>query len=351
MKHFTFLLLACLLSLPAFSQKSNKEKALDALIEAGMMRREGNNLIFRVNSYSDTAQYKLMYSGLINDPKVRLRFETISGVNTPKQSFSPDNTGLNTSGQANVNPADLTQMTASSGSGSAFSNMKTFGFVGVVTPGASQQFSEHQWTVPPGVTRLRLEGWSAGADGAGVDFIAGGGGGGGAYFMALIEVEAGDNLRIRVPGSGKNVYPLVVQFTNGNKGSLTLRSGFYPIKEASNLATYDGKGGFLEQNSGLFANSTFSIRGEDGEKNFLVPTERIMENVYKFYQDGKKGGDAPRGGFGGKGAKHISLFEGGDETASDGSFPGGGGGGGLEMTNIRGLESGKGAAGFLIIYY
>lgn len=351
MKSLTLLILACLLSLTAFSQKSNKEKALDAMIESGMIRRQGNDLILRVNSYSDTAQYKLMYSGLIDDPNVRLRFETISAVNTPKQPASLSNAGLNTTGQAEVNPNQLTQIAAPSGLGPSFSNMKTFGFVGVVSDGASQQFSEHSWTVPPGVTKIKFEGWSAGADGAGADFVAGGGGGGGAYFMAIIEVEPGDNLRIRVPASGKNLYPLLVQFTTGNKGSITLRSGFYPVKEASGISSYDGRGGFLEQNSGVFANSTFSIRGQDGEKNFLLPTEPITDRVYKFYQDGKNGGDAPKGGFGGKGAKHISLFEGSDVAASDGSFPGGGGGGGLEMTNIRGLQSAKGASGFLIIYY
>lgn len=352
MKRYALLLFACLLSSLAFSQKSNKEKALDALIEAGMVRRQGNDLIFRVNSYSDTAQYKLIYAGLIDNPNIRMRFETASSVAAPKPSVPLSNTGLNTSGQAQVNPNDLSQLPAAPGPGPAFSNMKLFGYAGTISPDASQQFTEHTWTVPPGVTKLKLEGWSAGADGSGEDFSAGGGGGGGAYFLSMIEVEPGDNLRIRVPASGKNLYPLIVQFMSGNKGSITLRSGSFPVKEVNGVQVFDGKGGFLDQSSGVFDGNTFSIRGEDGEKFFFMISERISGAISynRFYLDGKKGGNAPRGGFGGKGARKIDGLEGSVVPATDGIFPGGGGGGGLEGRSDSD-RGGRGASGLLIIYY
>lgn len=347
MRKLGLLLCFFLFGFLALAQKSDKEKALDAMIDAGMIRRDGNNLILKVPSYADTARYKLMYSGLITDPNVRLRFETTFSVATPTQSSPPISTsGLNTSGMANVRPSDLSQLPSTPVAG-ARSRMKTFGFVGVISPTASQQFSEHSWTVPEGVTSIQLEGWSAGADGFVGPDVNGGGGGAGAYFLSVIEVVPGTVFRIRVPAGGKNCYPLVIQ---SDVGSLTLISGKYPVSADDQSGRYDGRGGYLDQSSGNFSGNIFSIRGEDGERNLAIPLDRQTSNLYRYYQNGSRGGAAPRGGSGGVGAIHISLAE-SDVPAKDGNFPGGGGGGGLESTGIRGLESGRGAAGFLIIYY
>ena len=348
MKKLGFIILLVLVSLSGFAQKSDKERALEALIESGMIRKDGKNLIVRVPSYADTARYKLMYSGLITDPNVRLRFETSSSVAVPTQPSNPiSGTGLNTTGQTIVKPNELSQFEPGTGS-VGMSKMKIFGFVGTINPSGSQQFSEHTWTVPEGVTSIRMEGWSAGADGFGASYGSGGGGGAGGYFMSVIDVTPGYVFRIRVPASGKDLYPLVIQ---SEAGSITLISGKFPQKMEGGIERFDARGGYLDQSTGNFSGNTLSIRGEDGEKSLAIPIERIgSTEVYKFYNNGSKGGNAPRGGAGGRGAIHISLRE-MDVTAKDGNYPGGGGGGGLEMTGIATLKSARGASGLLIIYY
>lgn len=347
MKKLLFPLLMVLLVWDAQAQKSDKEKALDAMIQSGMIRREGNNLIVKVPSNADTAQYKLMYSGLITDPKIRLRFETSTPVSATVSPSGPifSNQGLNTSGQAQVRPQDLGAMTSPSQM-AAQSHMVVLGYTGMISPTASQQFTEHSWTVPAGVTSVRMEGWSAGADGYGT----GTGGGAGGYFLSVIQVVPGTVFRIRIPASGKILYPLIIQ---SDLGSLTMTSGKHPAVEMRDLTPEASKGGFLERISGVFEGNTFSIRGEAGHPVMSTPLREIASNVYTWQTIGGKGGDAPRGGSGGEGIFKVNSFPELSRASQPGNFPGGGGGAGYEQydPNASEINSSSGASGVLIIYY
>ena len=330
----------------AQAQKSDKEKALDAMIQSGMMRREGNNLIVKVPSYADTARYKLMYSGLINDPRIRLRFETGTPVSAMSTRSEPEfsNQGLNTSGEARIDPQDLGGAMGAP-MAPAQSKMAMFGYTGIISESA-QQFSEHTWTVPPGVTFIKMEGWSAGADGHG----SGIGGGAGGYFMSVIQVVPGTVFQIRIPASGKNLYPLVIM---SEVGSLTMLSGKHPNIAMQDYTPADSRGGYLDRVSGVFEGNTFSIRGENGERIRQTPLREISRNVYTYQYLGGKGGDSPRGGVGGEGMFKVSLFPELTQEAQPGNFPGGGGGSGIELydPNAPGNKSKPGASGYLIIYY
>ncbi|WP_111670164.1 hypothetical protein [Algoriphagus litoralis] len=347
MKSALILFFMVLLIWDAQAQKSDKEKALDAMIQSGMIRREGNNLIVKVPSNADTAQYKLMYSGLITDPEIRLRFETSTPVSATAPPSGPlfSNQGLNTSGQAQVIPQDLGAMSSPS-QAAVQSHMVVFGYAGMISPTASQQFTEHSWTVPAGVTSVRMEGWSAGADGYGT----GTGGGAGGYFLSVIQVVPGTVFRIRIPASGRNLYPLVIQ---SDLGSLTMTSGKHPAVEMRDLTPEASKGGFLERTSGVFERNTFSIRGEAGHPVKATPLREIASNVYTYQIIGGKGGDAPRGGSGGNGIFKVTGFPELSKAAQPGNFPGGGGGAGYEQydPNATEINSSSGASGVLIIYY
>ncbi len=71
--------------------------------------------------------------------------------------------------------------------------------------------SPQTWTVPPGVSCVKLKVWGAGGGGGGYDApncintnIRGGHGGGGSYVEATIAVQPGDVLTIYVGGGGGN---------------------------------------------------------------------------------------------------------------------------------------------------
>lgn len=68
-------ILLMLLPVALFSQNTQEEKALQALVNAGMVRREGNHLIFKVKKASDTAQVKMMYGAFFNNNKWVIGFD------------------------------------------------------------------------------------------------------------------------------------------------------------------------------------------------------------------------------------------------------------------------------------
>ncbi|MFN4313454.1 MAG: RICIN domain-containing protein [Chitinophagaceae bacterium] len=66
-----------LILLPAivFAQNTQEERALSALVNTGMVKQEGNKLIFKVKKASDTAQIKLMYGAFFTNNKWEIGFD------------------------------------------------------------------------------------------------------------------------------------------------------------------------------------------------------------------------------------------------------------------------------------
>jgi hypothetical protein len=77
MKCFFLSIAVGLILLPAivFSQNTQEERALSALVNAGMVKQEGNKLIFKVKKASDTAQIKLMYGAFFSSNKWEIGFD------------------------------------------------------------------------------------------------------------------------------------------------------------------------------------------------------------------------------------------------------------------------------------
>jgi hypothetical protein len=331
----------------AFSQAStSQERTLEALKQSGIVRQEGSTLIYKVQKASDTAQVRLLYSNLLNDPGYQVKFEVAGQkpvkVNTPVTNVPKTNLPIisNTANNQGSGTSDSPNC--------CFCNMKTFQYVGMGSDRTvANPFSEHSWIVPAGVTKIKFEAWSAGGNGGNRN-LRGGGGGGGAYVSGIIEVSGGMTLKIRIPGGG-SAYPLIVQSEPGGVGYLSVESGQNAQK--TNDDTFNGRGGRLLQSTGMFSGTVVNFQGENGLPSYLLDFNKGGSIAQKVFF-GNDGGASPRGGFAGKGALYSDQDSRSRCFATDGSFPGGGGGGGdLYFSQPEQNKSGRGAAGLLIIYY
>lgn len=374
-KIFLFGLLFFCIHAIAQTPAGDKEKMIASLKQSGLLRQEGNTLIYKVNRAGDTAQAKLMYGNVFNGTQYTLRFEVdgkYAGAvknKTPK-TFSP-NTTVNTNSNQTTNTAVVS-------AGCCCSNMKVFPpNAAVMVRKANALFVDETWTVPQGVSAIKIEAWSAGGDGwteyidsdpaanTATYVLRGKGGGGGAYALVTLAVTAGDILKMHIPYGGSNA-TLTLQLNDRTTGGLNLESG-HNGREAQGIAALNGKGGKLGLYSGVFAGNVFSIAGADGEASFIsanydnraehssgILTSNIdYDRFNPFYG---KGGDAPRGGSGGYGLKQRKLLMMESEvdgyiSATDGKAPGGGGGSGMDNARQVKLSSGRGADGVVIIYY
>lgn len=292
-----------------------------------------------------------------------------SSVVAAAQIKQPGN--LNSSGKVNVAPASLKQIEGTSNC--SFCNVKTFGYTGTGvgnTNSTNGPFSDHSWTVPIGITKIKIEAWSAGGNGWSEIYptqvtrndsifdIRGGGGGGGAYYYGILSVSPGDIVKMRVPGGG-GISPLIVQFSVAGKGYLRMQSGA-DAKDANNPHRFNGKGGSVETKTGVFSDNSYFFRGSDGNESFLDNYVNNTDNVtrtsfggaprvdlFDVYDiNGGDGGQASKSLSGGTGYKFISYRR-KHIPSKDGAFPGGGGGGSIYQYS----RVGRGAAGLIIIYY
>lgn len=175
------------------------------------------------------------------------------------------------------------------------------------------------FTVPAGVSKIRVRAWGAGGGGLAVgDNANGWGGGGGAYTEATLSVTAGESLTV-ITGAGG-----AVDTTGGDtqvlRGATVLMSS-----GGGKRGTLEGVGGTYTFDAGV---SGFGING--GSAN----------NSYRQGGNGDpilsaQGGASPMGGSGGRG---------GSGAQSAGIAPGGGGSGGWGSANA-------GAAGRVEIEY
>ena len=181
--------------------------------------------------------------------------------------------------------------------------------------------SNASWPVPGATAEMIVEAWggggSGGGQGAGGSLTErGAGGGAGAYGMKLHQGTIDSTLNVMVGAGGAAALS-----TNGNNGGTTSVVG----TNFGTLSVPGGSGGNRGFTSGAFGGSggttptgaNVAIKGGDGGVQFAFTAYFGV------------GGDAPRGGIGGKSAPSIA-----------GGTPGGGGSG-----EINGPSSGSGAGG------
>jgi hypothetical protein len=372
MKYSLLLATAFTCTLIANAQVKDADELVNKLEASGVLRKTGpNTLEFYISKPSDSVMLKSKYADVLknkNGTPYEINY-VVGKATKPVKKENDPTTNMNK--QPVVEPT-VSMIKPPPPADGSFSRIKTFGYVNVSSnenPGT--RYAIYNWTVPVGVTKLKIEGWSAGGDGeakryarlkSGQDSmyeLQGGGGGGGAYVLSFIEVKPGDELKIRIPGGGSNG-SLTIEFPQSRKGHLSLTCGRNAAMEGAQIR-FDGKGGRMDINTGIFSDNTFSQRGEDGEKAELLNYENSSNNVtmqhtatgapipgstvdrFEYYCG--DGGDAPHSMHGGRGGTIIQKV---NLHGKNGGNPGGGGGGGL---GNQYQKAGRGMPGFLIIYY
>lgn len=182
------------------------------------------------------------------------------------------------------------------------------------------------WTVPSGVSRICVEVWGGGGNGASGDWSVGGGGGGGGggYGYNCFTVQSG------------NSYTVIVGSTTGNSsfgGTLLFATG-----GSNGNSTTGGAGG---TSNGVI----LKINGSNGKSG--VSSIGLLA--------GGDGGNSGNGGIGGNGGGKSYCTVNGNSVAcpsSQGGSPGGGGGGGGTVTSSKTNSPGSsGGNGKVVIYW
>jgi hypothetical protein len=203
------------------------------------------------------------------------------------------------------------------------------------------------WTVPAGVTRIRVEAWGAGGGGSN-----GAGGGGGGYVMALFTVTPGQIISINngLGGAGGG--------TSSSYGDDTeVVVGAYTVNAAGGSgasATSYGMGSAGNVTGGSI--NYIVLRGEQGHHC----TTSFYNNGSTYFEQ-SIGGDGGHGGnsinTGGRGSYRVFLgaspyTQQRQMSADQGKQPGGGGGSGWLRIADGGYSSGvTGGAGMTVISY
>lgn len=178
------------------------------------------------------------------------------------------------------------------------------------------------WPVPAGTTEMIVEGFAAGASGAGGNTTAGhrgSGGGGGGYFLKHHNGVMDATLNIQIGAAGAAV-AAQAGGASGNAGGNTTITG-------TNLGTLTANGG----NGGTTGIATGGTGGSASGADINITGESgRSSNSATIAQDVFGGGGAPNGGPGGK-----------NNVGSNGEVPGGGG----ACSNHIASNSGAGARG------
>lgn len=196
-------------------------------------------------------------------------------------------------------------------------------------PGPTAFTSSGTYTVPNGVTKLRVRAWGAGGGGGGnTTQGGGGGGGGGAYVEHIITVTPGQAVTVtRGAGGagGSNSSGTAAGNDGATGGSTTVAgSGFTTITAPGG----DGGGGSVSSGQGdsgvggIGSGGTVNMTGQAGQAGLYISGALGM---------GGMGGAAAAGGGGGGGSTGLP---------GAGSSPGGGGAGG--GSNYAGGAGGNG---------
>ncbi len=201
------------------------------------------------------------------------------------------------------------------------------------------------WTIPAGVTKVRIEAWGGGGGGA-----SGGGGAGGTYILTQeIPVTAGDNITVTIGNSGAAAS---TETTNGIAGGQTSITGSF--------GSYFAKGGGGGSPFGGGIGSIFSLVGDDyvqipgtcGSSATIEYAERTAGQFVEIIKNANGGSIAPtfnNGGTSGTSVRDLStgLFI--KNTAPPVPIINGTGGGGGYAGGIG--WGAQGRSGMVIIFY
>lgn len=205
-----------------------------------------------------------------------------------------------------------------------------------------------QWTVPAGVTGVRVL-VVAGGGGGGGNLTSGGGGGGGVLHEVGYAVTPGDSINVTIGkggAAGSNAWNLPNNFNNGTNGDNSVFGSLTAIgggggggggtnSQRGNPGSAGGSGG---GGGRCWVNCNTSLTTSNGNK-------RLGGNSTSG--QGNRGGDAPFiNGAGGGGAGAAGMPSTGSESGAGGdglstnisgaaTYFGGGGGGGSETTSTR----------------
>jgi hypothetical protein len=203
------------------------------------------------------------------------------------------------------------------------------------------------WTIPPGVTSLRITvvgGGGGGAPGSEKDpyWSGGGGGGGGGILQTTLNVMPGNEIRYQVGAGGPGTGPVgsspIYPGYSGTQSYVEYLSTYYRADGGQGGGT---SGGISRQhwNTGGAGGSPGGTAGNPGQS-------QRGENANRNLMPGGSGGSASPYGFGGNGATGVP--QGGTPTDTNtngqpGTGYGSGGGGGAGGKNNA--PQGQGAAG------
>ncbi|HVJ54864.1 MAG TPA: hypothetical protein VM689_20560 [Aliidongia sp.] len=198
-----------------------------------------------------------------------------------------------------------------------------------LTPGFSniQVFTTSgTFTVPPGITKLWVEGWGGGGGGSGNPAnTAGSGGSGASYGARLIMVAPGQIIAVIVGAAGNGG---AAGANNGQTGGTSSFGSLLSISGGQGGVTTSGSG----TPTGVVPTADIAIAG-GGAPGTVAPNSGSGAGAFGA------GGSAPRGGAGG----NLSSFGG-----IAGNAPGGGGGPGFGSTPTGG---GAGARGQINVFF
>ncbi|MFT3910967.1 MAG: T9SS type A sorting domain-containing protein [Ferruginibacter sp.] len=207
------------------------------------------------------------------------------------------------------------------------------------------------WTVPAGVSQIKVEVWGGGGAGGGVNSVFGtafgSGGGGGAYNTGVLNVSAGQNYTITVGAGGT-----AASDANGTAGT---------------ASSVSGPGGSVTANPGTGGGRRGGTAGTGGTGTFNGGAGGLATS--QGAGGGGGGGNAGAGnagsnsaaGTGGTGNPNGAPYIGGTgggirggtsgNTGLPGAAPGGGGGGAYSILFSGAKAGGAGGAGQVVITY
>lgn len=292
------------LALGGIAQVAGTDFALDASPNTNRLRIVGGT----------SALSGVKYGGVVQLPT------SLTNINAPSAGSVVNATIQNGAVTANKLASDVSPAILSA------RGMQQFTANGNFTPGA-------------GITRIFYEAWGGGAGGGGANGTGqASGGGAGAYASGYMDVTPGVNVAIVIGAAGVGG----TSGGNGTDGGNTTITGPSLTVTAGGGIKGIGSTGFanvLGGAGGVHTNAGFGINGQAGANGQAI--SGVSNGAAKPY-----GGDAPRGGGGGK-CGDINIGTSPTLVGGDGQEPGGAGGGG-NSTNGNG---GNGAKGRVVIYY
>ena len=209
------------------------------------------------------------------------------------------------------------------------------------------------WTVPAGVTSVKVEVWGGGGGGGGCQGTGfsgtnvGSGGGGGAYNVMTLSVIPGQSYTISIGAGGS-----VGDDANGGSGGNTTVTGSAGTVTATGGAGgvrrggAAGGGGSGFNNGGNGGVGTSNGAGGGGGAGNKTPTLTGNGGAGTNSAAGGGGTGTITGGAGG------AAQTGSDNSGNSGIVPGGGGGGGRSSGFLKGANSGgRGAVGQVVLTY